>query len=232
MDRSFHFSRGVATTAATFALCLFASCGAPQLKDIEAQGSLGSETTTEPAPPKDNDADADTAFAAGLSDNALPHEAPTVYRHTPRTTDPGKEAADLLSGDGLRSELPPGDELEPILRVYRNDEGAIVVEGAIRSRFQRDEIVQLLGEVFSGTRIEDHLELDYDRIPVGWGNRVAPQFLIPFFKEIEDGFVEYEMGIITLAGTGSLKDSDHFQHLAIDVFSGPYSRDIINRIGK
>jgi len=229
MDRPFHLSRSAAAAAATFALIFFVSCEAPALKDTEAQNNTEPETA-EPAP--SSTADADTALNAGVSGDPAPHEAPTALHAAPRTTDPGKEAADLLSGDGLRRELPPGDELEPVLRVYRNEEGAIVVEGAIRSRFQRDEIVQLLGEAFSGTRIEDRLELDYDRIPVGWGNRVALQFLVPFFKVIEDGFFEYEMGIITMAGKGSLRHSDYFQHLAIDVFSDPHSRDIINQIGE
>lgn len=118
---------------------------------------------------------------------------------------------------------------EPVLRVFFA-EGSIVLEGALKSKIQIERIESQLGEFFSGTRIENRLELDYDRIPVGWGNRVADGFLIPFLSEVEEPFVEYDSGIITLKGKATRTQSRTFHQLAGVIFAGAYSKDIKNEM--
>jgi hypothetical protein len=207
---------------------LLVSCDSPSLKET------GRSELSPPAQPpaSENAAGANLPATVPRAEISLDPEelSPALPSDASHAKDAAAEAAAVLSGDGLSHVLPPGDELEPELRVFRNSEGALVVEGALSSRFQRDEIIEALSEAFTGTRVEDRLEVDYDRIAVGWGNSVAFQFLIPFFKTIENGFVEYEQGVISLSGKGSRTDADFFQHLAIDVFTGPYSRDIMNQI--
>lgn len=140
------------------------------------------------------------------------------------------EASEEVSeADPLQPEEPK-EPSEPELSVAE-DGSTITITGAIRSRIQRDRIVEELGIAFPQAEIVDELELDFSRHPVGWGNRVTDEFLIPYLEVIEDGSVRYAEGIIYLGGKATNpRDSANFQKMAISTFAGVFSRGIENSI--
>ncbi|MEM9015376.1 MAG: hypothetical protein AAGC68_00080 [Verrucomicrobiota bacterium] len=118
---------------------------------------------------------------------------------------------------------------QPLLRVFMEGD-RVVVEGAIRSYLQHDRIISQLDEGLSEIGVEDRLEVDTNRWGVGWGNRVTEGFLIPYFLEVEEPFVEYEEGVVTLKGNSSSRLKRIYHELAITIFTGPHSRDLDNLI--
>lgn len=194
-----------------FSLLVFCVLGGVFLVSCEEpqKSGSGAAPAEEPAPPEETgeqDAKPDEAEAAGAEkepDATATAEEPKLKEAPERT--------------------------QPELRVFWED-GAIIAEGAFTSRIQQERIGSELGAAFSGTRVENRVELDYDRYPVGWGNRVAQGFLVPYFKEIEDAAVSYHEGVITLEGKGNKRLKRHFQELAVNIFSGTFSEDIENRI--
>jgi len=206
------------------------SCERPQLASEEAPDAVPQSGGVSQAP-----LDSGSTLEGRIPEGKDPAPAvpPPLLANgggTGGKADPAGVAKGLLEGDGAPRELPAPERNEPFLRVFWNAEGHIVVEGAIQSRFQREDIIAVIGEAFSGVRVDDRLELDYDRIPMGWLNRVADEFLVPFLQDVEGGFVEYYEGIITMSGKASRMVADHYQHGAVTVFDGPYSRDIVNQI--
>lgn len=124
----------------------------------------------------------------------------------------------------------PAIEQGPELTVqWRGEE--IVISGSIRSRLQRDRIGDEMSQAFGGTRIVNELEVDTNRIAVGWGNRITEDLLIFYFKEIGKAYFSYKDGIITLGGeTKEANQIRQFQELTVDVVSGELSRDVVNKI--
>lgn len=69
---------------------------------------------------------------------------------------------------------------EPALDVSLQG-NTITVSGGLRSRIQVERIIETLTREFPNRVIENHLHLEYHRNPVGWGNRVADELLVPLF---------------------------------------------------
>lgn len=119
---------------------------------------------------------------------------------------------------------------EPYFKVERKD-SKIIIEGAIRSRNHQERIGEMLSAAFTKDEIVNNLEVDYDRHAVPWTGRVADEFLIPFFREVEDPYVEYKEGTITLKGT--LKNERMLKPLTemgISTFASTFSKGINNQL--
>lgn len=146
---------------------------------------------------------------------------------TERGAEPDEDQA--LPPEENSESVPEEGINQPELRVFWED-GAIAIEGALKSRIQVERIGAQLGEAFSGVRIENRLVRDYDRVGVGWGNRVTEGFLIPYFHDIEDAEVGYVDGVVVLKGRGTRVEKQIFQKLAATIFVGMYSDNIDNQI--
>jgi hypothetical protein len=184
-------------------LLLLTSCEDPSLSQVGKK--------VESAPP---------ASAAPVSDAPVAESAPD------KAAESGAQipAAPVASTDASATEQGPELTLQ-----WRGEE--IVISGAIRSRLQRDRIGEEMGLAFSGTRVVNELEVDTNRIAVGWGNRITEDLLIFYFKEIDKAFFSYKDGIITLGGqTKQANLIRQFQELTVGVVSGELSRDIVNKI--
>ncbi len=119
---------------------------------------------------------------------------------------------------------------EPYFKVERKG-SKIIVEGAIRSQDHQERIVEQLTAAFTNDEIVSNLEVDYDRHPVPWTGRVTEELLIPFLREVEDAYVEYNEGNITLKGT--LKNGRMVKPItetAINTFSSAFSKGIDNQL--
>ena len=80
-------------------------------------------------------------------------------------------------------------------------EKKITVSGALRSRIQVERIVETLRREFPEHEIESTLVVDNGRMGVGWGNRVADEFLVMFFQKVNPAKVTYRDTVLTLDGT-------------------------------
>lgn len=154
-----------------------------------------------------------------------PEEPPVAESPTP--SQPGESPVEKAEPE--KESIAVDTYTDPVLVVFREGD-SIVIEGAMKSRRQKERIESQLGTAFSGVRIENKLEVDYSRMPVGWGNRITEMFLIPYFSVIEDPKVEYRGGIIILEGRGNRRDAQSFHELAVTAFAGEDSTDIENRI--
>jgi len=120
-------------------------------------------------------------------------------------------------------ELPPAEPELSVVMVGKK----ITVSGALRSRIQQERIVNALTRDFAEHEIVSDLKVEYHRNGVGWGNRVADEFLVPFLKSVQDGSVVYREHVVTLEGTvGSAGDERSLAELAIVIFSGSDTRDL------
>ncbi len=107
----------------------------------------------------------------------------------------------------------------------------ITIQGAVKSSIQHERIVQHMREAFPDHEIVNEFKLEYHRMPVGWGNRVSDGFLVPYFQQVKSPKVAYQEGVVTLEG--EVKDSSMHRmitELAIETFSGSYTKDIDNKI--
>jgi len=144
---------------------------------------------------------------------------------------PGEVAAPAVTSpsasEASTEELPP---VEPELVVTMEGK-QITIKGAVKSSIQHERIIKDMTDAFPGHEIINEFKLEYHRMPVGWGNRIADGFLVPYFQQVKSPMVSYHEGIVTLAG--EVADSRMHRlitELAIEVFSGSYTRDIDNRI--
>lgn len=125
---------------------------------------------------------------------------------------------------------PVLEKREPELKVERLDD-KIVLSGALKSRRQIERIEKELGEAFSGTRIENNIILDFNRLGVGWGNRVTDMFLIDYLKSVKDPVIRYSESVVTLKGTYKHPgDLMRIQKSAVVAFSGDFTREINNQM--
>ncbi|MEX2579493.1 MAG: hypothetical protein WD342_10590 [Verrucomicrobiales bacterium] len=119
---------------------------------------------------------------------------------------------------------------EPELLVEKQGD-RIVIAGAIKSRIQQERIVEQLTRAFPNLEVESRLEVDYDRYPVGWGGRITDEFLVPYFRDVENPVVGYKQGIVTLKGTVKQRgDIVRLTEMGITAFSGALSQDVDNQL--
>jgi hypothetical protein len=130
-----------------------------------------------------------------------------------------------------KKEAPGPKESEyPYLHVYREGE-KLVIEGALKSNGQIEQMGRELETYFAKLEVENHLTKDPYRHAVGWGNRIGDAVLFDYFTVVEDPDLEYKEGVVTLKGT--VKNSrDHRQitEKAIAGFSGVWTSDLVNEI--
>ncbi len=119
---------------------------------------------------------------------------------------------------------------EPALDVSLQG-NTITVSGGLRSRIQVERIIETLTREFPNRVIENHLHLEYHRNPVGWGNRVADELLVPYFTSVKSPHVAYSNCVVTLEGTvESGADHRKMTEMAMNAFSGSSTESIDNRI--
>lgn len=124
----------------------------------------------------------------------------------------------------------PGAEPEPELVVAMEGE-KILVSGALRSKIQVERIVETLSREFPDYSVESTLAVDYDRLGVGWGNRVADEFLVPFLQRVENAKVTYRETVVTLDGkVKSPAELQMISEAAINTFSGSTTQDLKNNL--
>jgi hypothetical protein len=119
---------------------------------------------------------------------------------------------------------------EPIFKIWMAD-GKITITGGLKSRIQVDRIVTTMKEAFPEHEIVNELKVEAHRFPVGWGNRLADEFLVPYFKEVKSPGVAYQTGVVTLLG--EVKSGSRHRTLtemAVITFSGELTQDIANKI--
>ena len=153
---------------------------------------------------------------------------------------PAPEAA--VSKSSPDGNAPPGEapgatpefvRLEPAhpeLEVFTEGD-TIMIRGALKSRLQKKRIAEELLRDIPGSKVEDQLVVEVHRHPVGWGNRVSAAFLIPYFMEIEDPYVSYKEGVVTLRGKcKEQRQIKFYSELAVNTFAGTYLSDIRNEL--
>lgn len=119
---------------------------------------------------------------------------------------------------------------EPELSVAMQGQ-KIVVSGALRSKIQVDRILEALKRDFPEHEIESSLVVDYDRMGVGWGNRVADEFIVPFLQRVANAKVTYHEAVVTLEGdVKSPHEIQMISEIAIPVFSGSTTKDLKNHL--
>jgi hypothetical protein len=127
----------------------------------------------------------------------------------------------------------PSDPLpmdEPTFKIWMVEK-EITITGGLKSRIQVDRIVTAMKEAFPGHSIVNELKVEAHRYPVGWGNRLADELLVPYFKEVKSPGVAYQAGVVTLLG--EVENSSRHQALteiAIDTFAGEFTQDVENKI--
>jgi len=172
--------------------------------------------------------------------SAEPQDAPApevaaaeVVAPAPAPSSPVTPAAPPLpEGPAPRSQSDPAPsrDPEPELSVARVGQ-KIVVSGALRSKIQVDRIHEALKRDFADHEIESSLVVDYDRMGVGWGNRVADEFIVPFLQRVENGKVTYLETVVTLEGeVKSPGEIRMISEMAVPVFSGSTTQDLKNNL--
>lgn len=188
--------------------CLFLSgCEKPQQREV-------AEAET-PAPPQ-----------VAAPEVAAAPSAPAPADPAPAAAAPAPSAPAVEAGDSAE----PGSEPEPELVVSMEGK-KILVSGALRSKIQVERIVETLQREFPEHTVESDLVVDYDRLGVGWGNRVADEFLVPFLQRVENAKVTYRETVVTL--DGKVKSPGELQMIseaAINTFSGSTTQDLKNNL--
>ncbi len=126
-----------------------------------------------------------------------------VVEEKPPVAEPAPVASNTDADAPKATEAPEEKEMEsgePLMKVTRVGD-TITVAGSIKGFGQKRDIIRYLNEGFPNLKIVDELEANPNRMPVGWGNRVSDGYLVPFFKQVGDGVVEYKDRIVYLEGT-------------------------------
>lgn len=119
---------------------------------------------------------------------------------------------------------------EPVFKIWMADK-KISITGGLKSRIQADRIFTTMKEAFPEHEIVNELKVEGHRYPVGWGNRLADELLVPYFKEVKSPGVAYQAGVVTLLG--EVENSARHRALteiAIDTFAGEFTQDVENKI--
>lgn len=119
---------------------------------------------------------------------------------------------------------------EPVFKMWKAGD-TITLSGALKSRIQVNRIVETVQKTFPDTEIVNDLKVEPNRYPVGWGNRLADELLVPYFKEVKSPGVAYQKGIVTLLGEVE-NTSRHraLTEIAINAFADTLTRDLDNKI--
>jgi hypothetical protein len=164
-------------------------------------------------------------------DEAGPEVAPAAPLPVVEATPPAEEAPAAAPTVPAPPERPAsGRDPDPELSVAMVEK-KITVSGALRSRIQVERIVETLRREFPEHEIESTLVVDNGRMGVGWGNRVADEFLVMFFQKVNPAKVTYRDTVLTLDGT--VKSSGDLQlvsETAIAVFSGSTTETVKNNL--
>jgi hypothetical protein len=159
---------------------------------------------------------------------AAPAAPPPVVEATPPAEEAPAAAAPTVPAPPERP--ASGRDPDPELSVAMVDE-KISVSGALRSRIQVERIVETLRREFPEHEIESTLVVDNGRMGVGWGNRVADEFLVMFFQKVSPARVTYRDTVLTLDGTlKSARDLQMVSETAIQVFSGSTTETVKNNL--
>lgn len=119
---------------------------------------------------------------------------------------------------------------EPVFKIWK-DGKTITITGALKSRLQVERIANTITETFSDAEIVNDLKVEGHRFPVGWGNRLADELLVPYFKEVKSPGVAYQEGVVTLLGEVETASRHRIlTEIAINTFAGALTRDIDNKI--
>jgi len=119
---------------------------------------------------------------------------------------------------------------EPIFKIWMADK-KITITGGLKSRIQVDRITTTMKGAFPEHEIVNELKVEGYRYPVAWGNRLADEFLVPYFKEVKSPGVAYQSGIVTLLGEVENSSRHRFlTEIAVDTFAGDLTQDIDNKI--
>lgn len=155
-------------------------------------------------------------------------EAPAPVADTPvNPVEPSVTEAPAREGG---TEPATTTDPEPELSVAKEGK-KIVISGALRSKIQVDRILEALKRDFPEHEIESSLVVDYDRMGVGWGNRVADEFLVPFLQRVEKAKVTYRNSVVTLEGeVKSPGEIQMMSEMAVPVFSGSTTEDLKNQL--
>ncbi len=166
---------------------------------------------------------------------ATPKTVEETVKEVAQSPAPAIQEAPVAVPPATPAPAEPAPDLpraEPEL--YISIEGdRLIVRGALASRIQQERILETLEREFPDLKIEKDLRLEYHRIPVGWGNRVASPFLVYYLKEVDSPKVSYEDGIVTLDGKAKKGANVRLlTEMAIETFSGDTTRDLVNHLVK
>lgn len=190
-------------------LLLFPSCEKPQaFKEAEKPGEEAISPAASPAP-ESLQAPA-TPLIPERADPVPAGEKPAVVDRAPA--------------------VEPVIEPEPDLSV-RKEGTKILISGAMRSRLQVERIVETMTREFPDHSVEVDLEVDTDRVPVGWGNRISDGLLVPYFQRIKNPAISYHDTVVKLEGiAGSLPELRMVTEVAVEMFSGGNTSSIDNQL--
>lgn len=119
---------------------------------------------------------------------------------------------------------------DPVFKMWQHGK-TITIEGALKSRIQVNRIVDTVKETFPDAEIVNDLKVEPNRYPVGWGNRLADELLVPYFQEVKSPGVAYQKGIVTLLGeVESTSRHRALTEIAINAFADTLTRDVDNKI--
>lgn len=151
-----------------------------------------------------------------------PQQAPVVL-----PTDPETPAPAVTSPAQEELDLPPAEPELSVALVGKK----IRISGALRSRIQVERIVEDLTNAFPDHEIESDLKIEYHRIAVGWGNRVADPFLVVYLQDVESPVVSYRENTLRLEGkvkgAGKHREISEF---AVETFAGDTTEKVENKI--
>ncbi len=155
-----------------------------------------------------------------------PASAPAPMAGTPAPA-PAPET-ETPAPDSTPAEPRPMEE--PIFKMWKTDD-TITLSGALKSRIQVNRIVDTVRKTFPDAEIINDLKVEPNRYPVGWGNRLADELLVPYFQEVKSPGVAYQKGIVTLLGEVE-NASRHraLTEIAINAFADTLTRDLDNKI--
>jgi len=124
---------------------------------------------------------------------------------------------------------PPPEPIQPTLQAALHG-SELHLRARIKSHFNEQRMTDTMNNAFPDFKVILDIESDPDYQPVGWTSRVAPEFLVPFFRVVPDGFVDFKDGKLTLKGTVQGGSVRTISETAAAVFSGAGTKEIDNQL--
>ncbi len=165
-----------------------------------------------------------------------PKPKPEATQASPAAALPAPEAPAAPAPVPAGLAVAPGpatNEAEPIEPEFSVEKSGdrIIVSGALTSKIQQERIVETLKTAFPDCEVESTLKLEYNRIPVGWGNRIADELLIDYLRRVKNPKLAYKDTLITIEGeVASQGELKMVTEAVIDTFSGGNATDIENKL--